>query len=161
MAPICVAAINIDDTTIHIVVNIPVHHFRKNLPSLNDKMKSTLRNRLSDLKVIIINEISIVSNNLLYYIHLRLNKFFRITGTEPLADLNILEVGDFFQLPPVEGRPVYAEYKIILHNLNFIWKMFKMFELTKVMNQRGDSQLIDALNNVRTANFCGPNINII
>ena len=106
IAPICVAAINIDDTTIHIVVNIPVHHFRKNVPSLSDKMKSTLRNRLSDLKVVIIDEISMVSNNLLYYIHLRLNEIFRITGTEPLADLNILAVVDFFQLPPVGGRPV-------------------------------------------------------
>ena len=124
-------------------------------------MKSTSRNRLSDLKVIIIDEISMVLNNLLYYIHLRLNEFFRITGTEPLADLNILAVGDFFQLPPVGRRPVYAEYKSTWQNLNFIWKMFEMFELTKVMKQRGDSQLIDALYNVRTANLCWHNINII
>ena len=71
MVPIGVFAINIDGTTIHTALNIPVDHFGKNLPSLSDKM-STLRNRLSDLKVIIIDEISMVSNNLLYYIHLRL-----------------------------------------------------------------------------------------
>ena len=102
-----------------------------------------------------------VLNNFLYYIHLRLNEFFRITGTEPLADLNILAVGDFFQLPPVRQRPVYAEYKSTWQNLNFIWKIFEMFELTKIIKQRGNSQLIDALYNVRTANLCWHNINII
>ena len=51
-----------------------------------------------------------VSNNLLY-IHLRLNKVFGTTGTKPFAGFTILPVGNFFQLPPVGGRPVYAEYK--------------------------------------------------
>ena len=36
-----------------------------------------------------------------------------------------------------------------------------MFELTEVMRQRGDSQLIDLLNNVRTANLNSHNINMI
>ena len=39
--------------------------------------------------------------------------------------------------------------------------MFKTFELTKAMKQRRDSQLIDALNNVRTANLCWHNTNVI
>ena len=76
MASTGVAAINIDGTTIHTALNIPVGHFGKNLASLNDKIKSSLRNRLPDLKVIIIDEISMVSNDLLYYVHLRLNEIF-------------------------------------------------------------------------------------
>ena len=66
-------------------------------------MRSALRNRLADLKVIIIDEISMVSTNLLYYIHLRLNEIFGTTDIEPFADLTILAVGDFFQLPSVGG----------------------------------------------------------
>ena len=41
MAPTGVAAINIDGTTIHTALNIPVGHFGKNLPSLSDKIRST------------------------------------------------------------------------------------------------------------------------
>ena len=55
MAPTGVAAINIDGTTIHTALNIPVGQFGKNLPGLSDKMKCNLRNRLADLKVIIID----------------------------------------------------------------------------------------------------------
>ena len=128
MAPTGVAAINIDGTTIHTALNIPVGYFGKNLPSLSDKMRSTLRNRLADLKVIIIDEISMVSYNLLYYIHLRLNEIFGTTKIEPFAGLIILEVANFFQLPPVGGSPVYAEYKNTWQNLNTLWKLFKMFE---------------------------------
>ena len=65
MALTGVAAINIDGTTIHTAFNIPVGHFGSNLPPLSDKMKSSLRNRLSELKIIIIDEISMLSNNLL------------------------------------------------------------------------------------------------
>ena len=72
MAPTGIAAIDIDGATIHTALNIPVGHFGKNLLSLSKKMRSTLRNRLADLKFIIIDEISMVSNNILYYIHLQL-----------------------------------------------------------------------------------------
>ena len=123
-------------------------------------MRSALRNRLADLKVIIIDEILMVSTNLLYYIHLRLNEIFGTTDIEPFADLTILAVGDFFQLPSVGGSPVYAEYKKTWQNLNSLWKLF-MFELIEVMRQRGDSQLMDLLNNVRTANLNSHNINMI
>ena len=161
MAPTGVAAIDIDGATIHTALNIPVGYFGKNLPSLSDKMRSTLRNRLADLKVIIIDEISILSNNFLYYIHLRLNEIFGTTKIEPFAGVTILAVGDFFQLPPVGGSPVYAEYKNTWQNLNSLWKLFKIFELTEVMHQRGGSQLIDLLSNVRTANLNLHNINMI
>ena len=84
MAPIGVATVNIDGTTIHTALNIPAGHFGKNLPSLSDTMRSTLRNRPPDLKVIIRDEISMVPNNLLYHIHLRLNEIFGTTDTEPM-----------------------------------------------------------------------------
>ena len=73
MAPTDVAAINIDGRTIHTAFNIPVGNFSCNLTPLNDKIKSSLRNRLSEVKSIIIDEISMVFNNLLFHIYLRLN----------------------------------------------------------------------------------------
>ena len=51
----------------------------------------------------------IILNKLLYYIHLQLNEIFGTEDTKPVAGLNIVAVGDFFQLPPVGRRPVYKE----------------------------------------------------
>ena len=96
MAPTGVAAINIDGTTIHTALNIPVGSFGKNLSPLSDKMKSSLRNKLADLKVIIIDEISMVSNDLLFYVHLRLNEIFSSVKNEPFAGVTVITVGDFF-----------------------------------------------------------------
>lgn len=73
-------------------------------------MKSSLRNRLSDLKVMIIDEISMVSSDLLFYVHLRLNEIFGLVNCEPFAGVTAIAVGDFFQLPQVAGKPVYATY---------------------------------------------------
>ena len=71
LAPTGVASINIDGTTIHTALQIPVGYFGKNLPSLNDKMRSMLRNKLSELSVVIIDKISMVSNVLLLHVQLR------------------------------------------------------------------------------------------
>ena len=103
MAPTGVAAINIDGTTVPTDFNIPVGHFGSNLPPRSDKMKSILRNRLSELKIIIIDEISMIFNNLLFYEHLRLNEIFGTVNDKPFAGISVITVGDFFQFPPV-GR---------------------------------------------------------
>ena len=60
-------------------------------------------------------------------------------------------VGDLLLLPPVGRRPVYASYKNNWKNFDFLWRHFKVFELTEVICQRGDDTLIDRLNNVRIA----------
>ena len=70
LAPTGVAAMNIGGTTIHTGLNIPVGCFRKHVPPLSDKMRTMLRNRLSEVKVLIIDEASMVSNDLLLHIHL-------------------------------------------------------------------------------------------
>ena len=98
-------------------------------------MRSSLRNKLSDLKVIIvIDEIPMASNGLLFYSHLRLTEIFGSVNDQPFAGVSVITVGDFFfQLPPVEGRPVYANYKDNWRNFHSLTKLFKIFELTEVM----------------------------
>ena len=96
IAPTDVAAVNIDGTTIHTALNIPIAFFGKNLPHLDDKTKSSLRNKLSDLKVIIIDEISMVSNDFLFYIHVRLNEIFGSANNELFAEITVINAGHFF-----------------------------------------------------------------
>ena len=69
LAPMGIAAINIKGTTINSGLSIPVDNFGYNVTPLSDIEKSALRNNLSELKLIIIDEISMVSNMKLLFIH--------------------------------------------------------------------------------------------
>ena len=153
VAPTGVAAVNINGTIIHTSLGIPVGRFGKYLPRLNDKKRFTLRNKLCELRVLIIDEISMVSNLTLLYIHLRLVEIFGCSDNVPFAGITVIAVGDFYQLPPVQQRTVYAEYKDAWQNSFHLWKLFKIAELHEVMRQRGDSELIDLLSKVRTSSL--------
>lgn len=69
MAPTVVVAINIGELVMDTVLNIPLNQFGQKIPPLSNKMRSSLRKKFSDLKVIIIDEISVASNDLLFYVH--------------------------------------------------------------------------------------------
>ena len=140
-----------DGTTKHTALGIPVGHFGTKLPPLLDQMKCSLRNHLSDLKVIIIDDISMASNKLLFYVHLRLNEIFGSANNDTFTGITVIVVGDLLQLPPVGGFPVYASYKNNSQNFDLLWRHFKVFGLAEVMSQRGDDSLIHLLNNVRIA----------
>ena len=153
VAPTGVAAVNIDGTNIHTSSVIPIGRYGKNLPRLNDKKRSALRNKLCELRTLIIDEISMVSNLQLLYIHLRLVEIFGCSDNIPFAGITVIAVGDFYQLPPVQQRTVYAEYTDAWLNLVHLWNLFKIAELHEIMRQRGDSDLIDLLNKVRTSSL--------
>ena len=72
LAPTGVAAINIDGSVINLLWGIPRNVCTEHIASLPHERLSTLRCKLSDLKLIIIDEISMVSNRMLKYIHERL-----------------------------------------------------------------------------------------
>ena len=61
LGPTGISAINIDATTIHSGLGIKPG---MKLRVLNDKSKPALRNRLSEVKLLVINELSMVSNDL-------------------------------------------------------------------------------------------------
>ena len=62
LAPTGVASINVDGTTIHSGLGIPVNCRTQALPKPSDAKRSELRNLYSEIEVIIIDEISMVSN---------------------------------------------------------------------------------------------------
>ena len=147
LAPTGVAAINVDGTTIHCGLGINVGH--KMYP-LNDKQRASLRNKLSEVKLLIIDEVSMVSSALFYQVNQRLNEIFMCSSDKCFGGLSVLLCGDFYQLPPVRGIPLFSSSDAIksLLSLN-LWRKFEMVELTEVMRQRGDERLIELLNKVR------------
>jgi len=69
-----------------------------------DKAKAELRENLSELKLIIIDEMSLVHADLFYKIDARLKEIFRKQNPPvPFGGISIVVVGDLLQIPPVKG----------------------------------------------------------
>ena len=89
-----------------------------------------------------------------------MTEIFASKGNFPFAGITVIAVGDFLQLPPVRTRPVYAEYKNTWHNLDSLWGLSEIAELTEVMRQQGDN-FINLLSHVRTADLDDYDISIL
>ena len=145
-APTGLAAAGIGGQTIHSVFNIAVQHGKMpKYTSLSASNLDQMRAVMSNLKCIIIDEISMVSNILLLQIHLRLQDAFDKISL--FGGKNIILFGDLLQLPPVNSSPPYEEIKGrdvskitdgIKVSMN-LWREFDYEELTINQRQSGDS----------------------
>ena len=149
MAPTGVAAINIDGTTINTALAIP-KETGDNLRAMSDEKKTQMRMSLADLKLIIIDEISMVANTTLLHIHQRLTEIFGTSNAHLFAGISILAIGDMYQLPPIRRKPVFANYKNDVFNLYHPWHLFTMIELVDIMRQKNDQPFAGLLNRFRT-----------
>ena len=99
----------IDGVTIHSIFNVAVQHGK--IPKYTDMNPAALdqaRAILKDLKCVIVDEISMVSNILLFYMHLRLKDIFTPEDDASLfGDKSMVLFGDLLQLPPVEANPPF------------------------------------------------------
>ena len=118
-----VASINIDGTTIHTGLNIPVGCFGKHLPPLSNKMGSILRNGLSEVKVIIIDEVLMVFNDLLLHIHLRMAEIFASKGKLSFVGITTIAAGDFYNCHQLE----LDQFTLNIKALDIIWIHFGGF----------------------------------
>ena len=149
MAPTGVSAININGTTINTALAIP-QQTSDNLPAMSDQKKTQLRLSFSELKLIIIDEISMVRNITLLHIHQRLQQVFGTGNLQLFAGISIIAVGDLYQLPPIRRKLVFQNYKNDTHNLYHPWQVFTMIELTEIMRQKDDQPFTELLNRIRT-----------
>ena len=143
MGPIGISAIIIGGTTIYSGLGI------------SDKMKACLRNKLSELKMVIINNISMVSSDLFFKINAELLEIFICSTETEFAGLIVILVDDLLQLPPVKGKPVYATAdgcaSLERHLPLNLWRVFQFGELIEVMRLRDDTKFIDLLNKIRAS----------
>ena len=160
LAPTGVAAINIDGTTINTGIAIP-KETGDYLPAMSDQRKTQYRLALKDLKLIIVDEISMVGNTTLLHIHQRLKEIFGCSSAKLFAGISIIAVGDLYQLPPIKKKAVSDNFKIEAHNLCHPWSVFKMIELTEIMRQKNDKAFTELLNRIRTASHTEDDIKVI
>ena len=160
MAPTGVAAINIEGTTINTGLAIP-KEAGDYLPAMSDQKKTQYRLSLKDLKLIIIDEISMVGNTTLLHVHQRLKEIFGCSFDNLFAGKSIIAVGDLYQLPPIKKKAVFDSYRVEAHNVCHPWNVFKIIELTEIMRQKNDKAFTELLNRVRTASHTEDDIKVI
>jgi hypothetical protein len=168
LAPTGVAAINAGGSTIHSFLNIPPYGpflpiNRNELPSgsiidrrrlfQNIRMSADKREMINDLEMIIIDEVSMVRCDLLDAVDVLLRTF-RQKHQLPFGGVQMVFIGDLFQLPPVvkdHEWPILAEF----YSSPFFFDARALadrppltIELTNVYRQR-DQRFINLLNNIR------------
>ncbi|XP_072572246.1 uncharacterized protein [Paramormyrops kingsleyae] len=142
-APTGVSAYNISAATIHACFHI-VTDVKLPYQPLGDEKINSLRAELGNLQILIIDEISMVDHKLLSYIHGRLRQIKQTGDYSAFGNVSIVAVGDFYQLCPVKGKPLYAETK----GVNLWQNHFASVELTDIMRQK-DLDFAQLLNRLR------------
>ena len=143
------AASNIEGQTLHGSFGFS---FDNKHYSLSDKSRDQKRAAMKNLKIVIIDEISMVKGDMLYQLDLRLQEITEKVGI-PFGGLSVIVLGDMMQLKPCMGRyiceePVNPEFKIT-HTLAPRWEMFKAIILETNHRQGKDKQYAELLNRVR------------
>lgn len=159
-APTGISAYNIKGMTIHRLLQLPVEH--GNTPSyrpLSNNVLKIIRHTMENVVLLIIDEISMVSNITLSYIHLRLCEIFDTSDSDNgwFGRINILVLGDLLQLPPVnEASPFITlnstqskKYLNSLGTVNLWATLFTYDELTQNMRQKNDPTYANILGRVR------------
>ena len=156
-APTGLAAYNVGGVTAHRLFQLPIQHEGKSATywSLSKASHKVMKIELQDLKMVIIDEVSMVSSLNLAYIHMRLNDIFE--SDDWFGGKNVLFVGDILQLPPVNGNPVFE--KVPQTTLKFrvgsigavnIWRDTVTYdELTINERQKTDPKFSEMLDCVR------------
>ena len=110
---------------------------------------NTFRIKYRHLKVVIIDEISMVGNMTLSFIDTRLQQ---LTGSKAaFGGLSVIAVGDLYQLKPVGDFLICLDLKQGASSLaRNLWKeLFTMYELVDIMRQKDDLAFAQLLNRLR------------
>ena len=155
------AAANIEGQTLHSAFGFP---FGNQFFSLSDKTRDVRRVALQNLKLVIIDEISMVKSDMLYMLDLKLQEIKEISDI-PFGGVGLLVFGDMMQLKPVMGnyifeKPINPQYRTT-HEIEPRWNLFKSVILEKNHRQGNDKEYAELLNRVRVAKHTEEDIEVL
>lgn len=137
------AAVLVNGQTIHSTFKLNVKNTRSKKPEFK-KFSEYHFEEWRFVRFLIVDEVSMVSYEILSKINRRLQEL--KSNLHVFGGINVLLFGDLFQLPPIEGNPIFHQY---FKNYEHLFRLFKLCELTEIERQRGNIQFIDLLNNLR------------
>jgi hypothetical protein len=180
LAPTGVAAINAGGVTIHSFFQIPFgpflpNDFRLRTNSFSTESKETIyttfkyqeekKKIIENLELLIIDEISMVRSDVIDVID-KILRVFRKTNHLPFGGIQVMLIGDTFQLPPIANSnewnilsqfyktPFFFSSKVIEENKPLY------IELKKIYRQN-EQEFIDLLNRVRINKVSTNDFNIL
>jgi len=106
LAPTGTAAAQQNGSTYHYFLGINPNASSRNEAALIAQLKT----RLEGIDYIFIDEVSMLSCHELYKISAKLAKALNVND-KPFGGINMIFAGDFAQLPPVGGAPLYSELR--------------------------------------------------
>lgn len=155
------AAANISGATLHHTFGFK---FGTKFVSLSDKRREEKRCQFRNLKCVIIDEISLVSSDLLYCLDQQLKDIMK-APTKVMGGVSVFVFGDLFQLQPVRGRYVFQKpsdpQNAISCELRNIWQMFTVVILEENHRQGDDKSYADLLNRLRVGNITDEDLKVL
>lgn len=149
LAPTGVAALNVSGQTIHRFLGL-----RPDVQTIQDYRKLCARRSKvawKDLKVIIIDEVSMVHPNL-FQLFSEIAKLHRDSST-PFGGIQMILIGDYFQLSPIPEKSDVPNAPLYIFETDLFQDMgLETHVLTKVMRQE-DAAFINSLNDLRVGKY--------
>ncbi|XP_057835431.2 uncharacterized protein LOC131045798 [Cryptomeria japonica] len=119
LAPTGISAYNVQATTIHATLCIPIQEYKP----LKGHSLLMFQEQRKHLRYILIDEMSFVGPQLLLKIDKRLRETFPSRQHESFVAISVILVSDLAQLPPIMDRPLYASHSTTLalwHTFNTV-----------------------------------------
>ena len=144
------ASVIIEGMTLHTAVGLD---FSNKHSSLSDKNRELKRDQCKNLKLLIVDEFSMMKSDQLYQVDLRLRELKQ--NNRKFGGVAVLLLGDPAQLRPVKGRFVFEKPVCVDYHLAYgdgtdsLWRSFDVIHLTENHRQGNDKTYADLLNRVR------------
>ena len=137
------AASNVDGVTIHSALSLPQRG--EGRPAFNLNLGSeklhTFRHKYRFLKVLLLDEVSMIGETTYNDIDLRMQKI--MCNSKPFGGVSVIFIGDLMQLPPVGQACIFSD-------TNYQWNnLFKLHELVEIVRQNSDPEFAALLNRLR------------
>ena len=154
-APTGIASHNIGGMTLHSMWNLPVDHCngRKNSAKEYRRLKpgqvNIMRANYAHACGMIVDEVSMISNQMLMAINMRMNEVLGSNDPVPFGGMPVIVFGDLFQLEPVSGSQPFVPLTSNVAKKMFggfpcapnIWEGFKFRQLNTNHRQKGDDNI--------------------